>query len=95
MAHRTAKKTARISKDSRAKRLGVKLHDGMKAKAGNIIIRQRGTRYLPGMNVRLGRDDTLYAVSEGVVRFKTKKLAGFHGRLRQKKVVEVLPLKKL
>ncbi len=59
-------------KRSQPKYLGVKLQDGEKVKSGNIIIRQRGTKYLRGSGVRVGRDHTLYAINEGTVKFSTK-----------------------
>ncbi len=59
-------------RDSESKRLGVKRHDGQFVSAGSILVRQRGTRILPGTNVGLGRDDTLFAKADGVVRFQRK-----------------------
>ncbi len=59
-------------KRARPKFLGVKIHDGEKISAGNIIIRQRGTKYLAGTGVRVGRDHTLYAVNSGILKFKSK-----------------------
>jgi len=67
------------------KRLGVKLYAGQEAKSGNILVRQRGTVYHAGKNVRMGRDHTLYAVSDGVVAFR--KMSGYK---RGKKYVDVL-----
>ena len=66
------------------------MHDGQVAKPGNIIIRQRGTKFLPGDGVRLGNDDTIYAVVAGKVKFTTKKKKLFNGRKRLVKVVNVL-----
>ena len=59
-------------RDSRAKRLGVKRSDGCIVKTGNILVRQRGTKFHPGLNVQIGGDDTLFAVADGVVRFERK-----------------------
>ena len=78
-----------MGRDSQPKYLGVKLFDGQKAKTGSIIIRQRGTKFLPGKNVGRGNDDTLYALKEGLVRFGTKRKKGFNGSQRTAKVVNV------
>ncbi len=81
--------SSRLGRDSNAQRLGIKAYAGERVKTGMIIIRQRGTKFLPGKNVKRGSDDTLYAISDGVVKFgsKTKKI--FNGKLRQAKVVNV------
>lgn len=73
MAHTKAQGSVRGNRDSVAKRLGVKLFGGEKAQAGNIIVRQKGTRVFPGNNVQMGKDFTLFAVASGIVQFKTKK----------------------
>ncbi|MGB1091530.1 MAG: 50S ribosomal protein L27 [Oceanobacter sp.] len=72
MAHKKAVGSTRNGRDSESKRLGVKLYGGQVAKAGNILIRQRGTRVHAGTNVRVGRDHTLFATAEGVVTFEVK-----------------------
>ncbi len=64
--------SSKNGRDSEAKRLGVKRHDGQVVLAGNILVRQRGTRIHPGTNVGIGRDDTLFALADGVVRFERK-----------------------
>lgn len=69
MAHKKGQGTSRNGRDSESKRLGVKKYGGESVLAGNIIMRQRGTRYHPGSNVGLGRDFTLFALSDGVVKF--------------------------
>ena len=89
MAHKKAAGSTSLGRDSESKRLGVKLSDGQVAKAGNIIIRQRGTKYHPGENVRRGNDDTLFAVADGKVKFSTKKLKKFNGQLKSTKFVSV------
>ena len=91
MAKTKAKGTTRLGRDSKPKYLGVKLFDGQTVKPGNIIIRQRGTKFLPGKNVRRGKDDTLYAVKEGVVEFKTKRKMKFDRSRRIVKIVNVSP----
>jgi large subunit ribosomal protein L27 len=90
MAHKKAGGSTALGRDSESKRLGVKLSDGQKAKSGNIIIRQRGTKYHPGENVRRGNDDTLFAVANGNVKFSTKKLKKFNGQLKDAKIVSVV-----
>jgi len=78
-----------LGRDSQPKYLGIKLFGGQKAQSGSIIVRQRGTRFLPGENVRRGRDDTLYAIKEGIVKFVTKKIKKFDGNRRIAKMVSV------
>jgi len=84
MAHKKAGGSTRNGRDSESKRLGVKRFGGQAVIAGNILIRQRGTKFHPGLNVGQGRDDTLFAKADGKVVFETK---GPKGR----KVVSVVP----
>ncbi|MBK6545493.1 MAG: 50S ribosomal protein L27 [Saprospiraceae bacterium] len=70
MAHKKGEGSTSNGRDSNSKRLGVKLFGGQKAIAGNIIVRQRGTKYHPGTNVGVGKDFTLFALKPGVVTFK-------------------------
>ena len=72
MAHKKAGGSTRNGRDSESKRLGVKVFGGQAIRAGGIIIRQRGTRFHPGDNVGVGRDHTLFATADGVVRFQVK-----------------------
>lgn len=81
MAHTKAQGAVAGNRDSISKRLGVKLYGGQKAASGNIIVRQKGTKFFPGNGVSMGRDFTSFAVQDGMVNFKT---------LRGKKFVEVL-----
>lgn len=90
MAHVKAGGTAQNLKDSPGQRLGVKIYGGQKVKSGNIIVRQRGTKFHPGVNVRRGKDDTLFAVAEGVVEFKTVAKKKFDGKLKQTRFVSVV-----
>lgn len=90
MAHRKAGGTAKNVRDSNPKYLGTKLYDGEKAKTGFIIVRQRGTKILPGVNVGLGKDHTLFALKEGVVKFGTKRKISFNGRTVKKKVANIV-----
>jgi large subunit ribosomal protein L27 len=71
MAHKKGVGSSRNGRDSQAKRLGVKIYSGQVIRAGSIIVRQRGTRIHPGLNVGKGKDDTLFAKSDGVVKFET------------------------
>ena len=72
MAHKKGQGSVKNGRDSESKRLGVKKADGQPVKAGNIIIRQRGTKVYPGNNVGIGSDDTLFALSDGKVKFERK-----------------------
>jgi large subunit ribosomal protein L27 len=89
MAKTKAAGATKLGRDSLPKYLGVKLYEGQKTKPGSIIIRQRGTRFLPGKNVKRGNDDTLYALKEGVVHFATKSKKCFDKSRRIIKIVEV------
>ncbi len=72
MAHKKAGGSSRNGRDSAAQRLGLKRHDGQMVTAGSILVRQRGTKFHPGNNVGLGKDDTLFAKVSGIVRFERK-----------------------
>ena len=89
MSKTKATGATKLGRDSRPKYLGVKLYEGQKAKPGSVIIRQRGSKFLAGKNVRQGKDDTLYAVKEGVVKFGTKRKKSFDGSQRIAKIVNV------
>ncbi len=73
MAHKKGQGSTRNGRDSHAKRLGVKITDGQSVKAGAIIIRQRGTKWHPATNVGRGSDDTLFALCDGIVRYRSAK----------------------
>ncbi len=90
MAHTKSLGTSKNLRESEAKRLGVKKQNNEAVNAGQIIIRQRGTRYIPGKNVRRGADDTLYAATNGKVKFRSSKKTKFDGNKRYIKVVEVV-----
>jgi len=91
MAKTKAAGATKLGRDSRPKYLGVKLFEGQRAKIGSIIVRQRGTKFFPGKNVKRGKDDTLYVLKEGVVRFTTKRKRGFDNSQRKVKIVNVEP----
>jgi large subunit ribosomal protein L27 len=73
MAHKKGQGSSRNGRDSNAQRLGVKRFGGERVLAGNILVRQRGTKFHPGVNVKKGGDDTLFAVADGIVKFETKR----------------------
>lgn len=89
MAKTKAAGATKLGRDSRPKYLGVKLYQGQKTKTGQVLIRQRGTKFLPGKNVKRGGDDTLYSLKEGIVYFSTKRKKGFDGSQRIVKIVNV------
>ncbi|MES2203553.1 MAG: 50S ribosomal protein L27 [Patescibacteria group bacterium] len=89
MASKKAGGTAKNLNDSNAKYLGVKLFAGQAAKPGAIIVRQRGTRMIPGKGVGLGKDHTIFAIAPGIVSFRTVRKTGFSGRVTRKSVVDV------
>lgn len=90
MAHTKAKSTTKLGRDSESKRLGVKLSGGQLAAPGNIIIRQRGSKYMAGLGVRMGKDDTIYAIKSGKVKFITRKKRDYDGSRHLIKVVSVV-----
>ena len=90
MAHKKAGGSTTLGRDSIGRRLGVKLTDGQFAKAGAIIIRQRGTKYHLGKNVKIGCDDTIFAAKDGVVSFNKKMLRKFNGSLKHACLVNVI-----
>lgn len=73
MAHKKGEGSSRNGRESHSKRLGVKIYGGQLAIAGNIIVRQRGTKHNPGKNVGIGKDHTLFALTNGIVKFSKKK----------------------
>ena len=83
MAHKKGLGSSRNGRDSISKRLGVKIYDGQKVRAGNIIVRQRGTEFYPGEGTALGKDHTLFALRDGIVKFRER---------RGRKYVDVLPV---
>lgn len=90
MAHTKAGGSAKNLNDSNPKYLGVKLADGASARAGQIIVRQRGTKIEAGQNVRIGRDHTLYAVVPGKVSFREMRKTKFDGSTKRKKIANIL-----
>lgn len=91
MATRKAGGSTALGRDSISKRLGVKIYGGQFAEAGNVIVRQRGTKYHLGKNMKKGADDTLYALVDGVVEFKTRRVREFTGKLVERIFVGIIP----
>jgi large subunit ribosomal protein L27 len=89
MAHRKAGGSTALGRDSISKRLGVKVFGGEKINVGNIIVRQRGTKFHSGKNVKRGEDDTLFSLKEGIVKFSVKKVKNFTGKIVNRKFVSV------
>ena len=89
MAHKKAGGSTALGRESQSKRLGVKITHGGYAKAGSIIVRQRGTKFRPGDNVDRGTDDTLFALTSGIVQFKTKKVRRYTGILKPATYINV------
>jgi len=89
MAHRKAGGSTRLGRDSISKRLGIKVFGEQAVKAGEIIVRQRGTKFHPGENTRRGEDDTIYAITPGIVHFLKKKVRDFTGRMVKRQFVSV------
>jgi large subunit ribosomal protein L27 len=94
MAHRKAGGSTQLGRDSISKRLGVKIFGGQRAESGQIIVRQRGTKFRVGKNVRRGEDDTLFALKKGLVKFVAKKVRLFTGKLEERKFVSVEEIKR-
>lgn len=84
MAHKKGMGSTQNGRESHSKRLGIKIYGGQFAKAGNIIVRQRGTKHYPGLNVGMGKDHTLYALIDGIVEFRKTR--------QNRSIVSVKPL---
>ncbi len=90
MSHKKAGGSTKNGRDSKAKRLGVKLYAGQTVKAGNILVRQKGTKFHAGENVGIGKDFTLFALKNGVVKFTEKRMKKFDGRIFKDKLVNIV-----
>jgi large subunit ribosomal protein L27 len=91
MAHKKAGGSTSYGRDSQGQRLGVKLYAGEYARIGNILVRQRGSKIRAGKNVKMGSDDTLYAIIDGVVSYTDKKIRRYTGALKSAKFAHVKP----
>jgi large subunit ribosomal protein L27 len=91
MAHTKSGGSTKLGRESASQRLGIKMNHGQSIKAGQIIVRQRGTKYLSGNNTALGVDDTIYSKIDGVINFKSVKKSLFDGSSRYAKKISVLP----
>lgn len=94
MATRKAGGSTSLGRDSISKRLGVKIFGGQRADEGNILVRQRGTKFHAGKNVKRGADDTLFSLIDGTVKFEERKIKAFTGKLVKRMLVHVLPVTK-
>lgn len=90
MAHAKSGGSTQLGRDSASKRLGIKRSDGQAVKTGEILIRQRGSKYVAGRNVGRGGDDTLYALKSGAVKFLSRKKTRFDGNRRYVKVITIV-----
>ncbi|MBU0981202.1 50S ribosomal protein L27 [Patescibacteria group bacterium] len=90
MAHKKAAGSSKNGRDSVSKRLGVKRFGGQKVSAGSILVRQKGTKWHAGENVRMGRDFTLFAVIDGEVKFTEKRQKKFNGQMHKDTLVHVM-----
>jgi large subunit ribosomal protein L27 len=90
MAHKKAAGTTKNGRDSNPKYLGVKINHGQAITSGQIILRQRGTTVLPGRNVGVGKDYTLFALKNGTISFSSKRKTSFNNDIMRKKIVHVI-----
>jgi len=91
MAHKKAQGASKNTRDSNPKFLGTKLYDGQFATSGSILVRQRGTVIMPGKDVGIGKDHTLFALKEGFVKFTNKRKQNFDGTMTVRKAANILP----
>ncbi|MBT3689988.1 50S ribosomal protein L27 [bacterium] len=90
MAHKKAGGSTGLGRDSISKRLGLKKHDGQEVKAGMIIVKQRGTKFRPGSNVKKGKDDTIFAIVPGKVKITQRQVKRYDGSLKPAKFISVI-----
>jgi len=91
MAHTKSGGSTKLGRDSRAKRLGIKRSDGQWVRAGEVLVRQRGTKWFPGKNTKRGSDDTIFSLKEGKVKFSRERKKNFQGKERRIIRVNVIP----
>ena len=93
MAHKKGAGSSSNGRESHSKRLGVKIFGNQAVRTGQIIVRQKGSKFHAGKNVRMGGDSTLYSLANGLVKFQNKMVKKFHGNLRRTRIVNVEPAK--
>lgn len=91
MAHVKSGGSTKLGRDSNSKRLGIKRSDGQAVQPGNVLIRQRGTKWHPGLNTKIGCDDTIYSLVNGIVRFSNKRKKTFTGKIKKVSLINVIP----
>lgn len=91
MAHVKSGGSTKLGRDSNSKRLGIKRSDGQAVQPGNVLIRQRGTKWHPGLNTKIGCDDTIYSLVNGIVRFSNKRKKTFTGKMKKVSLINVIP----
>jgi len=91
MAHVKSGGSTKLGRDSNSKRLGIKTSDGQTVQSGNVLIRQRGTKWHPGLNTKIGCDDTIYSLINGTVKFSNKKKKTFTGKIKKVSLINVIP----
>ena len=89
MAHTKAGGSTKLGRDSASQRLGVKRSEGQLVNSGEVLVRQRGTKILAGKNIGIGKDHTLFALKDGIVKFTEKRKTGYDGRVKKRKVANV------
>jgi large subunit ribosomal protein L27 len=90
MAHKKAAGSSKNGRDSRSRRLGVKINHGDEAKTGQIILRQKGRDTMAGRNIGVGKDHTLFALTDGIVEFKTKRKNNFDSTISRRNIVNII-----
>ncbi len=91
MAHTKSAGSTKLGRDSNAKRLGIKKSEGQAVSSGNVLIRQRGTKWHSGLNTSRGCDDTIFSLVDGIVKFSKKRKKTFTGKMKKISVINVIP----
>ena len=91
MAHTKSAGSTKLGRDSNPKRLGIKKSEGQTVSSGNVLIRQRGTKWHSGLNTSRGRDDTIFSLVDGIVKFSKKRKKTFTGKIKKISVINVIP----
>ena len=93
MAHTKSTGSTRLGRDSRGRRLGIKRTEEQEVQTGNVLIRQRGTKWLPGHNTKLGKDDTIFSLINGIVKFSQVRKRNLSGKIRRVAQINVISSK--